>query len=327
MAITIWNGSTGDWGTGANWSTSSVPVSADDVIFDGRTAQAVTTGLDQTGVDLASMHIMSTYTVDIGTQANPLTIETNGTLRVEGTGNICMMCGNDAADADIVTTIVNQASGTFKIHSQKNASGQNISAWTDLFIQKGRVTAYGNADTEPTPAADAGCWIKNLYIVPAQGSGANVTMTIGDKCKDLKNSDSISIFMQAGTVTMDSKIKLLHLHGGTFTVGSDTYTMLGTDDALTDLYLYGGDFNWRPSDKAVKASPSPVITTARIFSGNFDASAMLETDSTAPTITTVDLYDGGVFNIKNGFANFIVTTLNNYGGQISVSQGQALTLT
>jgi len=96
------------------------------------------------------------------------------------------------------------------------------------------------------------------------------------------------------------------------------------------LHQYKGEFNWYPSVVATSArttaAHSPAITAAYIYGGTFDASKMLETLTTAPTITTLYQYPNAKINIDNGYANFIITTYKHRGGVITTGAGQALTL-
>lgn len=61
------NASSNDWNNPLNWSTGAVPVDADDVVFDGAVSNVpVYFGLDQTGIDLASLTIRNKYKGPIG---------------------------------------------------------------------------------------------------------------------------------------------------------------------------------------------------------------------------------------------------------------------
>lgn len=71
-----WVSTTGNWGSTASWDTGVVPISAEVVYFDGTISNhPVTSGLDQTGVDLQRMWVLDTYTGNIGTPSEPLIID------------------------------------------------------------------------------------------------------------------------------------------------------------------------------------------------------------------------------------------------------------
>ena len=86
MADTIWtNGaaaaSQNDWSVAANWSTAAVPIDNDVVIFDGAVTSApVLFGLDQVLIDLDFLHILRSYSGDIGRRDDPLKISADYVL-------------------------------------------------------------------------------------------------------------------------------------------------------------------------------------------------------------------------------------------------------
>jgi hypothetical protein len=100
MATRTWTGTTsGDWGVTTNWSPSTVPVSDDDVIIDGTVS--ITSGLNQSAVDLKSLKVLSTYTGNIGTSGASLQINVTSTgggnvpvVEVSGNGSFYNLNGN-----------------------------------------------------------------------------------------------------------------------------------------------------------------------------------------------------------------------------------------
>ena len=324
-------GADNDWGAAGNWYTTTeadrVPITGDTVIFDGRTSGDCTGTMDQTGVDLAGFYVYPSYTGTIGATATPLITQCSGTTRIEGTGAYYLMCGNDAADADFLNMIIN-TSGTVELSSQKNQAAGNIAKFTTVYILQGTVTIHG-VTGKPTAAED-GAFVGTLYIAPTNTRGNNVTVTIGDACFDQKNSAYTDIYMREGTLIFYSQLDDFQLYGGKATMGGTGYSMLATDDAIATLTQYGGSFYWHPSVVAASArttaAEAPAITTANILGGKFDATDMLETLTTAPTITTMNQYPGSDIDLDNGYANFIVTTYNKYGGTLSTSLGQSLAI-
>jgi hypothetical protein len=125
MADRIWKGNDagneGDWDTAANWSGGVVPAAGDAVYFVGGylgiTDQAVTTGLDQSAINIGSLTIMQSFTAAIGVQTGGATtylqIDTQNSPPIEigrhdgvrsaaGSGQILIDLKADAACA--VTT-------------------------------------------------------------------------------------------------------------------------------------------------------------------------------------------------------------------------------
>jgi hypothetical protein len=88
----------GSWATTTNWSTGSVPVSNDIVIFDSRHNGNVTGGLNQTAVDLDSLHIMAGNTSQIGNnESDPLIISADS-VRHYGSGTLFYQDGDGTTD-------------------------------------------------------------------------------------------------------------------------------------------------------------------------------------------------------------------------------------
>lgn len=330
MATYYWDGSAADndWSTAANWTAATVPVTGDTAVFDGRTTENCTAGMDQTGVDLANLVIRNSYSGTIGATLVPLIIECSGTMWIEGSGNYYIQCGNDANDADVAATYINTG-GMVELSSQKNQAAGNVAIWTAVYIFNGEVTFMG-VTGKPTSAED-GTAFGDLYIYPQKGRRANATVIIGDACYDQANTALGDVIMSEGTLTFYSDLGALTMYNGKATMGGTSYTMAAdTDDDITTLTMYNGNFYWHPSvvasSKETTASHSPLITTANIYGGKFDGTGMRGTVSTAPTVTTINLWPGTELDINNGLGNFIITTLNNYGGEISTSRNQALTL-
>lgn len=71
MAATYWQGTTGNWGTAGNWSNGVPSVSNTPAVFDGRSQQSVTSGLDQTGV-VFLLKTTRAYRGSIGSSGSPL---------------------------------------------------------------------------------------------------------------------------------------------------------------------------------------------------------------------------------------------------------------
>lgn len=339
MATRYWEGTTStDWGVATNWSDDTVPVSSNDVVFDGRGTldsdglnRSALLNMDQTGVDLAKLHVMSSYTGTIGAAGGPLIIEVSsggdGKLIIEGTGDCYIQVGNGANDAFVDTLIVN-TSGTVGLSSQKNAGAVNVGTFTAAYFIRGTILVYGDAD-KATTGAESGTNIATMYIVPKNGKANNVTVTIGDLCYDIKTTTYGTINMRQGNVTSYSSLLALNMFDGTFTIGGTGYDMSANDDNITTLTQYDGTIYWKPTDTTPApdvASPSPTITTAWLIGGKFDATDILSTATSAPTITTAHQFESSKVDLRNGYSNIVGTTWNKYGGELYTDPGQSITL-
>ena len=293
MATKYWDGSTdGDLNTAANWTPSGVPTASDDLVFDGRTTQDVDGSLSTFAtVDLGSITIESGYTGDIGAVDGPMEFECAGTVYVAGTGTYYLQCDAGAdTDADVVKCIIN--GGTVYLSSQANDE-TNVAVWTEVQVLAG--TVYIQGDSE--------------------------------KCINYKGTDTpMNIVMSGGTVTCSSSFGDVQLLGGTLNFGSATIDMATGDDDITTLTISGGTFNWIPqSSTGTVLSDTPTITNLNVISGTFDATSTKDTASSAPTVTTAWQY-GGVVDLRNVYANFVVTTFHAEGGNLYYSPGQELAL-
>lgn len=86
MPSKYWTGGAndGNWSTAGNWN-GGVPVTGDDVFIE-EGSQAITLGLSQGSVNLASLRI--SFSGSVGTSSTPLTIGCNsGTVSISGNGS------------------------------------------------------------------------------------------------------------------------------------------------------------------------------------------------------------------------------------------------
>lgn len=327
MAATTPNAGPSCWSSTANWSGGAVPVTDDIVIFDGRTTVSALYGMNQTGVDLAKMHVMPSYTGSIGSAGAPLIIECKGNMIIQGEGTgYYIQCGNDAADADVARLVVNaKTTSIVGLSSQKNAGGGNVAIFTEIIAQSGRLTLYGNADKATTGAED-GTAFGTMFVL-AQSRASDLTIVIGDQCEDFKSAAAGSIYVGGGVLTTYSDALLIYQTGGTVNVGGTAYTMDANDDNITMIRLLAGTLNWHPSTVVstveTQAAPSPSIGTLHAIGGTFDASLMKNTHTTAPTITLLVQYASSTVTLDNDYGNIAVTTWTKFGGVMTLSPGQS----
>ena len=344
MATVFWEGVTSNWGTAGNWSGASVPVTGDDVIFDGRVSQSVggaaATGMDQTGVDLNSLTIMPSYLGSIGDNdavgaGGPLIIEiqNGGTklLWIRGQGDYYIQCGNDANDADITNTVIDTP-GTVGLSSQRNIAAGNVGLFTTINAVRGILFIFGNADNTTTGADDRGTAYGTLYVAPTSNNSATLEVTIGDECINWKTGTKPTIYESEGTLNLFSEAAAIWVFGGVCNIGGTDYAMDDDDDDIVSLVQFSGTVTWNPTTPVTtptESSASPTILLAFIFGGKFDASGMLATNTTsdtAPTITSLTQYAGSVVDLSNSYANIVVTTYTKRGGTLKSDPGQAITL-
>lgn len=323
MTTKYWDGSTdGDLNKAANWTPSGVPVAGDDLVFDGRTTRAASVGLTTfNNVDLGSVTVESSYAGSIGAVTTPMEFKCSaGLVYVAGTGTYYLQCdGGVEADASVLKCIVN--GGTVYLSSQANDE-TNAAVWTEVQVLAGTVYIQGDSE-KASHGGDSGTAITMLKVTPI----SSCTVTIGDKCVNYKGTDTpMNVIMGGGTVTCSSSLGDVQLLGGTLNFGSAAINMATGDDDITTLTISGGTFNWIPqSALGTVLSPTPTIAALNVIKGTLDATDTKNTESSPPTITTVWQY-GGVIDLRNVFANFLVTTFHAEGGLLYYSPGQELEL-
>ena len=326
MGTLYWDGSADtDYSNTANWSTGAVPGAGDDVIFDGRVATGPISNLAEAD-DLGSVHIMKSFTGNIGTSSVYWEFQCSGTVVIEGSGTYHIRCGNgSAANHDIANMVIN-STGTVNLASELN-NNSNSSSFTSITVSNGTVNLKGKADIATSGGQDGTPW-GFLKVTPT--SGASPVVTIGDHCENERTDSTGQICQTGGTVNCHSGPSTLDLYGGTFNFGSTSYTLATDDDGIATANIYSGTFNWLPSVVSggvrTTASATPVINTLNLFSGTFNATSMLETLTDAPTITAAIIHGPSTFNIANGFSNIVVSSCVSYGATIQTSAKQALTI-
>ena len=87
MALNAWicPGTEGSWGDVNNWLLGIIPIDTHKVVFGSYSQADVVAGLNQTGIDLASLWIQPEYGGNIGSLSNPLVIDSLHTTH-EGSG-------------------------------------------------------------------------------------------------------------------------------------------------------------------------------------------------------------------------------------------------
>lgn len=321
MAVRTWDygAATTVWTTAANWTADTVPVAADEVIFDSTSVVAPLTGMaigDTGGIDFDLLYFKSTYTGGIGATQVPLHTSAQKII-IEGSGTYYIEIAEDATGKDqIVPLIIVNNSAAIVYLSGEECDGSWVCEITNLYVIAGTVY-IGNDGTAANPIA-----VQNLFVSPKNNSPSNVTITIDDDCERLKaTAYAMTIYMQNGTVTSDSAIHALEMYNGTFTYGTEGGGG-STDQLITTLRLYNGTFNWVPES----TGGAPVLTNAYLLGGTFDASSTVN-DDVAKTITTVYLFMGATLNIENNMGNITVTNLYKHGGTLTVDDGAKMAIT
>lgn len=292
MATKIWTGaSSGAWGTAGNWS-GGVPENGDDVYFLNN-AVAVTSGLDQSAVTVASLHIEQSYTGSIGTATEYLAIgatnvyigEHYGSGTPSGSGRLKL----DLRAACTSFNVYNSASTATDTYLAPIQVISGANAITTLAVNKGKVGFCVGSPSETATITTANIGydtsINNDAVVEF-GVGCTLT-TLNKTGGDVVLRGLVTTINNDGgeltTATTDN-ITTLAIRGGTVTLVNlgtvTTYTIEGgtcyldKHGAITTSNCNGGVSDW------IRTRNARTVTTLNIKPG-----ATIRLDKTSGVVT------------------------------------------
>jgi len=103
MAIKRWIGTDGSYSTNGNWSAANVPVNADTVRLGPDRGTSITSGLNQSAVDLAAFYVDDGFGYDIASAVANLQIST-AIFRYAGLGQAFIDLGSTAVSPVVDST-------------------------------------------------------------------------------------------------------------------------------------------------------------------------------------------------------------------------------
>ncbi len=252
-------GTTSNWSDAANWSTNTVPTSADNVVFDGTSAKNVV--VNSTTRTVQNMLISGSYTGTISLSAN---------LNV--TGNLDQSGGtlNAGSRALSITGNTNLTGGTFVASSATTTlSGNVIVAGASFNANNGTIMLSGGDKTVNA----SGVSFNHVTFNLAAGGDLTVVGTM-DVNGNLRIQGSTTSTFAAGTVTVAGNLTttntgftgagLIVLDGsgnqtfsGNGQVGNLTIQKSGGTLTLANTIYVAG--NWQHISGAVNAGTSTVV--------------------------------------------------------------------
>ena len=184
------------YGIAENWDGNVLPVSTDDVrIPAGQTVLIY--GEDDSAVLLASFHTEDGNTINIGSDAHPLKIDSDDT-QLNGTGTCYIESINGAV---IVRKSGSGGSGTYALH----------------------LRGSGNS------AVDIQVIDENNYVILETGTWTDVRISNGT-VKLTENASHTDVSVQNGTVVVESSSTDIRQYGGVITDRGGTDTILDIQD-------------------------------------------------------------------------------------------------
>lgn len=265
MSVRVWDGSAsdGDWNTSTNWSSDTVPIAGDDVVFNSG-SEAVTT-TPTSVVTYASLTFTNDYTGTLGTEFSFIIV--NSTLLSIGGGNgagsqrLNIDLGTVASTVSITDTAT---TGTDTNRSPIRLICNNVS--TDMFIS-GTSTNVAIID-EPTDTGligdisvtggtvSVGSGITSYTSLYVSGSGTVVTVE--------EPTAAQTITMDNGTVTVNgtNAIAAVVIRDGTYVSNST--------GVITLITARGGTLDFSQNQQARTVTTltiSPLNTELRMLRG------------------------------------------------------------
>jgi hypothetical protein len=321
MTIRYWDygAETTVWTTAANWSGDTVPIAADEVVFDGRASTAPLTGMsvsDTGGIDFDLLHFKKTWTGGIGSAETPLHTSAQKII-IEGTGDYYIEVSEDATGKDqtIPIVIINNREANVYLTSNENTASWCCEFTTVILIAG---ILYVQSETA----------LEYLYIVPINNSRGLCTVHIEEDCERYKATTyKMSIYMTTGTCYMDSGAELIEKYDGNFYYGTDLEASPETGLDIEILRHYGGTFYWQPDDSGNDA----YIGQAYLYGGTVSASE--ETNNDRAKVlgngagNDIYVFEGATLNLASNMGNITIAAssqLWNFGGTITTDNGSQL---
>ncbi len=200
LAVTHFQGGTGDWGDDANWSLVE-PVSNQTAIIDAGTVN-VSAGLDNTAVDLDLLWISPGYSGDIGSSGGRLIIAADLIVHL-GSGELWLYAEDNSAGLSIDRVVVCAANPSTIVNIDGDAG-----ALDHVQVLRGSVTLPERPNT-----------LLEVGYKTNRASDANVTLPASA-------GTTAEVMQDGGTLTSDDVITLFNFYGGRCTHGTGAITTL-----------------------------------------------------------------------------------------------------
>lgn len=202
MATNIWQGTDGNWDTGANWSNAAKPAANDVCIFPSTNSQSVTLNhTDENAIDVDLLMLAPGYVGSIGASGSYLYISADQVAH-HGSGALWYRDGDGTTDEFLM-----DGPGT------ANLDGTSIA---NIRILRGTVTFAGSL-AAPT--------LVEVGFTASQTSDANLIITAGA-------GTTVAMNQWGGSVTNASIVTTANVSAGIHTVT--------VDGAITNLNMTGG---------------------------------------------------------------------------------------
>ena len=300
MTTHLWVGATSaDPTNSANWSTSSVPVTDDIIIFDD-TAEGNCAGT--LTADIA--HILATtgFAYKLGTDAStPLSISVDTLdLRSPGTNTITL---SSSSNTDV--SVYGTGTHTFKASTIVNLNLLGSLNNTDNPAFTGTVTVDATSDVSGTIEVTGNC------------AG---TLTI--EAKTAANIPTINLDGRGMTTTLQRQSAAINLEGGPS--GLPNTLNIDPTDAAGITYAAVSAQAATAADAVINVTGGSTITSLEMDSGTVDCSS--NTSSAGVTVSAANLYGKAIVDLRNALRNVTLSNavIHSQDVQVKVDNGATM---
>lgn len=311
----------GNFGTGEN---VSVPVAADEIIFDGRSIVVSADGLavgETGGINFDLLHFKKSWEYGIGSAAERLHTSAQKII-IEGTGTYYIEVSGSATGQDVTIplVIINNKEAIVYLTSNENTGSWCCEFAKIIFLAGTLYIGDTNIDTA----------FQYLYVTPIDNKQNNCVFYIHEDCERIKATTyKATICMLNGTGTMDSAAQLIEQYDGDFNYGSDLVASPETGLNIEILQHYGGNFNWYPDDSGNDAYIGEIYN----YGGLITASGVLNNNRSKVLGKgagyNIYNFEGATIDIANNMGNISLASgskLWNFGGAILIDNGSQITV-
>ena len=250
MATVLWTGTTnGDWNTTTNWSSGSVPVAGDDVIFN-TSSQDVTISSSIASITYASLKILDGFTGKLGVSGTKLNVNATSLLIASDQAQIHL-------DGDYTTAVISDI-------FPASLATPGITFGTSSTATTMRITG-GLAPVEIACSS-----VTNVQVLTAPQATISVLSTAGT---------ITNILMDSGTVRTANTFTTADVSGGnlvlTGAAGATTVNLTGAGilehngtGTVTTLNVF--DKSCLATTVNNSTGTGAVFTTTNLFDGDID---------------------------------------------------------
>ena len=270
-----WTTTATDNGTGPyhfsdvnNWSGGSVPVAADDLVFDHRAANGLKYGLNKSTVTYASVTITKGYRHQIGLpQVNteygvPFNESLDTYLRIDGCTNNCNIGEGDGQGSGLIRLECTSA-WTCNVYGTATRTESEMASVVLKGGTSGTLTIY-DGDVSIAPISGE---TNTFTTINVGAKGTNPTLWAGS------GSTQTTVKTLSGKSTFNSAITTLTVSGGEVVARSGNITTVTINNGATLTYMGAG-----------------TLSTVTILSGGFlDFGKLIA----SRTVTNMTVHGGG----------------------------------